>query len=1137
MVQTAYVRISVRDAEKAIADLKRIDSTAAAGFERMVKSAQPATKATQAFSAAQQQAGAAAQGMASRLGPAGTALAAFGPAGLAAAAGVGALSAVIGTSIRAFAAFEQQTFRLQALLKATGNTAGLTIRQIEELAQRLGRDTLASTQGVRDAAGVLLTFRSVSGDTFVRTIELAQDLAAVLGGNLKSTVLQLGKALEDPVQGVSALREAGVSFTAQQKEMIKALVDTGRTAEAQRLILDELAKQVGGAGAGEAGGLAGAADTAAEKWKLLLEQIGSTEIIRGAVLDFGRLADAVLDFGLRARTPADDLADASSRLLVLQAELNDANRELEAARQTFLGMDDAAAERRVAAAQAEIEAAQQVYDQALARFRVAEEEREKEEEAARKAAADAAAEREKERAAAVEKERFDKAREASAKVRAEIEAKAAKADLERLERTTETFADYDAAVAAQVRREAEARKKAAEEAAAARERAEEKAQAAIDREREKAFREAVRNTENLADRLVESGRRFLDALFDDSRDFWQDFADLARSTLLDIAAEQLFRAPANAFAAGLFGTGGATGGANAGGIAGLAGSIGQSLATSAISDAIGLPSIGSILGFGGGGAAAGIGSLAAIPGVNGGAALAAGSGLFGGGGLLGLGAVGGPLALGGLALGGAALLGGFGQKESVGPNASARLTLENGRFVLGATGADNGGRQFLNQAEGEALAAAEVLNRVIDELGLVVDDVPDPVDLATAVGTSFNRTGRNVAEDVLRSGTLGDLTADQIAAALGGGSVLGAEIEAALAALDASGASERLRAAEALIARAAQQEVASRQELVRALERNADAARDVAAGLREGVADLLLDEGRGLAPGARLAEAERQFNQALSLGDAARAQALSGVLLESANAFFGTGSVGAAAVFERIVAGLEDQAAAADRRAAAEDAALAAAEAQLAAVRQDGAVSAETLAAAEATAATAREELAALDAIRAALETESPDAALLRGQLDALERLGAGQDATANAVRDLLTTLSAAAGGPVVSIAAGRAAGGGTDRFAAHVAEVEALRARGYADGTGSAVPGYAWVGERGPELLRFAGGERVVAAATSRTASVDSVALLGQAVELLQASLRVQAAAGDRQAAALARVGDELEQLGGPLRRLAAER
>jgi hypothetical protein len=99
------------------------------------------------------------------------------------------------------------------------------------------------------------TFRAVSGDTFDRSIELSVDLAEVLGTDLRSQVVQLGKALEDPITGLTALRRVGVSFTESQKEQIKTLVASGEALKAQGIILDTISKQVGGAAEGAAGGL------------------------------------------------------------------------------------------------------------------------------------------------------------------------------------------------------------------------------------------------------------------------------------------------------------------------------------------------------------------------------------------------------------------------------------------------------------------------------------------------------------------------------------------------------------------------------------------------------------------------------------------------------------------------------------------------------------------------------------------------------------------------------------------------------------------------------------------------------------------------------------------------------------------
>jgi len=669
---------------------------------------------------------------------------------------------------------------------------------------------------------------------------------------------------------------------------------------------------------------------------------------------------------------------------------------------------------------------------------------------------------------------------------------------------SDTFADYDAAVAAQIDRERAARQKAAQDVAAARTRSEAEAQRQIDRLREQAHREAIRNAENLADTLVTSGRDFLESLTDQSRDFWQDFADFGKAALLDIAAEQLFRAPANAFAAGLFGTGGATGGANAGGIAGLAGSIGQSLATSAISDAIGLPSIGSILGFGGGGGAA-----AALPAFEAAVALTpGGTGL--GAGLFGLGAVGGPLALGGLALGGAALLGGFGQKESVGPNASARLVLDNNRFRIGPTGSDNGGEQFLGQAKAEAQAAADVLNRIITELGLTVDDVPSSVELATAFGDQFNRTGRNLAEDVIRSGALGDLTDEQLVAALGGQSLFAAQVEAVRQALRSAGVAEAMREAARIVDQAArEQEAADRQrlvdqlgaareqldaqeDLVAALDDAARAFADAAETLAAGVDQLLLSAASPLSPAARLAEAQQQFDAAVAAGDAAGAVAAGNALARENASFFGTATTAGASGFNAITSTLRTLEADASARAGAEREALSAAEAQLATLEsavataeaelaafgEQNRISAEQLAAAQQQIDLLGQQQAALDAIEAALGTESPDAALLRQQLDVLERVGAGQGAVALAVRDLATAITAttasASGATNVtaikSAASASAAAGipAPDAFSAWAAEVQAMRdARFMADGGIVDRPTLAMIGEgAGPEAV-----------------------------------------------------------------------
>ncbi|MFS1525315.1 phage tail length tape measure family protein [Microbulbifer sp. 2304DJ12-6] len=191
-------------------------------------------------------------------------------------AGVAGVTAVLYKSIRAGEEMERQQLKIEALLKATGGASGRTAQQLDEQARSVARATLASVSGIREAQGILITFKGVQGPVFDNAIRLSQDMAAVMGGDAKSAALQLGKALEEPSTGLTALRRAGVSFTEAEKEQIKTLQQSGRVAEAQRMILLKLEQQVGGAGAGEAGGLTGATDSLGQSWQEFLEGLSET---------------------------------------------------------------------------------------------------------------------------------------------------------------------------------------------------------------------------------------------------------------------------------------------------------------------------------------------------------------------------------------------------------------------------------------------------------------------------------------------------------------------------------------------------------------------------------------------------------------------------------------------------------------------------------------------------------------------------------------------------------------------------------------------------------------------------------------------------------------------------------------------
>lgn len=191
-------------------------------------------------------------GFASRAASAGKSILKLTGLGAGLAVGMKAVNAIMAAPGQAIDAAKRQIdaeTKLQAVLLATGHAAGFSADQLKQHAAELQKATTFGDEAVIEFQSVLATFKNVSGDAFRGATEAALDMAAVMGQDLKTTAVQLGKALNDPVRGIAALRRVGVSFTTQQVEQIKAMQEVGDIAGAQAVILKELQGEFGGAAA------------------------------------------------------------------------------------------------------------------------------------------------------------------------------------------------------------------------------------------------------------------------------------------------------------------------------------------------------------------------------------------------------------------------------------------------------------------------------------------------------------------------------------------------------------------------------------------------------------------------------------------------------------------------------------------------------------------------------------------------------------------------------------------------------------------------------------------------------------------------------------------------------------------------
>ena len=159
------------------------------------------------------------------------------------------------TSMESLARIEVINKQTETVIASMGNAAGVSAKEIENLSGALENKTATEAESIQQGANLLLTFGNIKNaagagnDIFSQTVGIMVDMGRAMGQDASSSAIQLGKALNDPTTGLTALSRVGVSFTDQEKEKIKTLQESGDMMGAQKIILEALQKQFGGSGA------------------------------------------------------------------------------------------------------------------------------------------------------------------------------------------------------------------------------------------------------------------------------------------------------------------------------------------------------------------------------------------------------------------------------------------------------------------------------------------------------------------------------------------------------------------------------------------------------------------------------------------------------------------------------------------------------------------------------------------------------------------------------------------------------------------------------------------------------------------------------------------------------------------------
>ena len=189
----------------------------------------------------------------------------------------------------------QQT---DAVLKSTGGAAKVTAGHVGTLADSISRVSGVDDEVIQAGENMLLTFKNIrdeagrGNDIFTQSVQVTTDLAAGMaaasGGtiNMKSSSIMLGKALNDPIAGMTSLTRVGVQFSEEQQNEIAQLVKHNNLLGAQKVILAEVSSQFAGSAAAQAT----ASGKAAVAFENLAESVG--EVLSPAITFLaGQLTD------------------------------------------------------------------------------------------------------------------------------------------------------------------------------------------------------------------------------------------------------------------------------------------------------------------------------------------------------------------------------------------------------------------------------------------------------------------------------------------------------------------------------------------------------------------------------------------------------------------------------------------------------------------------------------------------------------------------------------------------------------------------------------------------------------------------------------------------------------------------------
>lgn len=168
----------------------------------------------------------------------------------------------------------QDLARLRAVIEITGKSSELSASQISKWASSLEQSFNVDKSSIMQAAAGLMTFENIDSSSIERIFQISTDLSYVWGSEIGTTIVNIGKVLEDPISNMDSLRRMGVLISTETKQVVTNLLEQNAKYEAQAVLLDEIQEKVSGVANTVANTNVGKWQQLGTTWKEFTREVG-----------------------------------------------------------------------------------------------------------------------------------------------------------------------------------------------------------------------------------------------------------------------------------------------------------------------------------------------------------------------------------------------------------------------------------------------------------------------------------------------------------------------------------------------------------------------------------------------------------------------------------------------------------------------------------------------------------------------------------------------------------------------------------------------------------------------------------------------------------------------------------------------